>query len=506
MAAIAGVILSLGMAVDANILVFERIKEELRAGRSVAAAAELGFKRALSAIIDSNACTILTSFVLYVLGTGPVRGFATTLIWGVLISFFTAITVTRALLLLSIKIGIASQPKHYALKRNWFGEKLEASADTTPMNIIGRSKLWFGISAVLILVGFAFVAVGGIKPNVEFAGGAEGIYRVTDQNATLGSIRSTLARNGLEEANVKLGSATDPQTGQGFRVAYITVPADAKVSADSTEAKQQIATAAGLVADEKSSFTKVGPTIQKETVTNAYLGVIISTLLIIFYIALRFGVALGGMKNGIKFGMSAVFAMLHDALFVVGMAGLMGFFMGWEISALFITAMLTVIGFSVHDTIVIFDRIRENLRRPHKGETFQHLVDKSVTQSIARSLNTSGTAFVTLLILVFVGTSAPEIRFMCLTMASGIAVGTYSSIFNASPILYLWNKATVKRHGEQADLMEEAQREMKLKAKIAMDTDSSRVYRDDAGQTYGQVKRKASAKEKGTHEIDADDI
>ena len=502
LAAIAAFILSLGMAVDANILVFERIKEEIRAGRTVVTAAELGFKRALSAIIDSNACTILTSLVLYVLGTGPVKGFATTLIWGVLISFFTAITVTRALLLLAIKMGIAKDPKAYALKRNWFGENLEARAETQPINILGRTKTWFAISTVLIVIGFAFVAMGGIKPNVEFAGGYEAVYRTAGSDAGAGAIRASLERNGYADANVILGTAQDASTGSQVPVAYIKIPESSVPDGETgTAARTKIAEAAGLDPGGLVSFTSIGPTIQKETVTNAYIGVIVSTLLIIFYIALRFGVALGGMKNGIKFGMSAIVALVHDALFVVGMAGIMGFTLGWEIGALFITAMLTVIGFSVHDTIVIFDRIRENLRRPHKGETFEHLVNKSVTQTVARSINTSATAFVSLLILVFFGTTVPEIRFMCLTMAAGIAVGTYSSIFNASPVLWLWNKATVKRHGEQADLMEEAQREAKLRAKIALESDE-RVYKDDSGQTYGQVKRRASAKDQASHEIE----
>jgi SecD/SecF fusion protein len=508
LAAIAAFILSLGMAVDANILVFERIKEELKSGRNVLTAAELGFKRALSAIVDSNACTILTSLVLYMLGTGAVKGFATTLIWGVLISFFTAITVTRALLMIAIKLKIADQPKHYALGRSWFGEALEAKADTEPINILGRTKTWFAISLVLIAIGGVFVAMSGIKPNVEFGGGYEGIYRISDQSATVASLRESLHGAGFEKANVKLGSAE--ANGQEVRVAYVTMPSGTidfpeglDVNGQNDFAKAKIAEVTGLVNDETASFTSVGPTIQKETVNNAILAVVISTGLIMFYIALRFGFALGGFKNGIKFGVSAIIAMLHDGVFVVGMAGIMGYLMGWEISALFLTAMLTVIGFSVHDTIVIFDRIRENLRRPHKGETFEHLVNRSITQSIARSLNTSMTAFVTLLILVFFGTTVPEIKFMCLTMAAGIAVGTYSSIFNASPILWMWNNASIKAHGEQADLMLEAQREAKLRAKIALETDD-KVYKDDAGAAYGQVKRKQSAKEKATHDIDED--
>lgn len=497
LAAIAAFVLSVGMAVDANILVFERIKEELRSGRPLLNAVDFGFKRALTAIIDSNACTILTSLVLFVLGTGPVKGFAITLIWGVLISFFTAITVTRALTISAIKMGLLNDPKFFAVKRNWFGEKFEEGADKNPLNIVGRTKRWFAISIVLIVVGLGFVGIGGIKPNVEFSGGYEAVYNLTS-NQDLTTIRKALATNGLEKANVKIGSAPG-----GGRVAYITVPQTESVSDDLDVAKTQIAQAANLAVDEKSTVSNVGPTIRQETVSNAILGIVIATGLIMFYIALRFGVALGGMKNGIKFGVSAIIAMLHDGLFVFGAAGILGYFLGWEVSALFITAMLTVIGFSVHDTIVIFDRIRENLRRQTKGETFTHLVDKSVTQTVARSINTSMTAFVTLLILVFYGTTVPDIRFMCLTMAAGIAVGTYSSIFNASPILWLWNNATVKKHGEQADLMEEALREARLQARIELPVGATGETTPDASGQYGTVKRKQSA-ERGVQKIDED--
>ena len=499
LAAIAAFVLSVGMAVDANVLVFERIKEELRAGRQLMTAVDLGFKRALSAIVDSNACTLLTCLVLFWLGTGPVKGFATTLIWGVLISFFTAFTVTRSLLTGWIKTKMGSDPKYFALQRNWFGEKMEEAAEGKPINILGGTKKWFTISIVLILSGMAFVVAGGIKPNVEFGGGYEGIYRLTDSNTTRSDISDSLLGNGIEKFNVKLGDA-----GQGeetFRVAYITVPTDVNLQPDDTDSlRAPLAEAAGL-SDENASFTAIGPTIQREMIQNAILGIIIAIGLIILYIAIRFGVALGGMKNGIKFGLSAIAALMHDALFVVGVAGFVGMMMGWEISALFITAMLTVIGFSVHDSIVIFDRIRENLRRPHRNETFEHLVNKSITQSVARSINTSVTAFVPLVILVIWGTTVPEIKFMCVTMAAGIAVGTYSSIFNASPILWLWNKATMRRHGEQAGLMLEAQREAKLRAQIALDTDT-RAYRDEEGQTYGQIKRRKSAAEEASRDID----
>ena len=506
LAAIAAFILSVGMAVDANILVFERTKEELRAGRELLNAVDLGFKRALSAIFDSNACTIITSLVLYTLGTGPVKGFALTLIFGVGISFFTAFTVTRAFLMTAVKSGFLNNPKYFAVKRNWFGERMEEGAHSKQIEVLGRYKTWFTISAVLIVIGAGFVAAGGIKPNVEFGGGYEATFRVGSDVSRSG-LTDTLKKNGIADANVQLGSGIDPKTGKEIRFAYITVQNIPGIDPNNTEAaKAKLAEAAGGLSTTDASFQYVGPKIQKEMVSNAILGVVISSCLIILYITSRFGVALGGMKNGIKFGLSAIAALLHDTLFVIGSAGIFGMLMGWEISALFITAMLTVIGFSVHDTIIIFDRIRENLRRPHKGETFEHLVDKSVTQTVARSINTSMTAFAPLMILVFFGTTVPEIKFMCLTMAAGIAVGTYSSIFNASPILWLWNKAVIKKHGEQADLMIEAQREAKLRAKLAA-APSDRVYRDEGtGSTYGQVKTRKSVREQASKEIDFEDL
>ncbi|MCH7905701.1 MAG: protein translocase subunit SecD [Armatimonadetes bacterium] len=647
LASIAALILSVGMAVDANVLVFERIKEELRGGRELMSAVELGFKRALTAIVDSNACTILTCIVLFIFGTGPVIGFATTLMVGVAISFFTAFTVTRSLLIGSLKIGLFNDPKFFAFKRNWFGERLEEGADKKPLEILGRRKTWFILSGVLIGIGALFVIMGGIKPNVEFAGGGEGIFRNVD-NLSKSEIESRLATAGYKNFNVKRGSGIDPDTGEEFELVYVTIPAggapasagtgsaatpddssdepgddsgadtasdtsdgEAAVDDSETETTEEtsspqpadddsgtgiaeetagpqpadddsgseatsdssdgeatdddsetetteetsspqlidddsetetteetsslqlidedsdgetsdddtsvIAASAEIASDnamsdalaaaiglptEGASFRKVGPTIQKETVTNAILAVIVASALIVLYLAIRFGFALGGLKNGLKFGLSAVAALAHDIMFVLGFAGIVGYLVGWEISSLFITAMLTVIGFSVHDSIVIFDRIRENLRRPHKGQSFEHLINKSITQSVARSINTSVTAFVPLMVLVIWGTSTPELKFMCLTMAAGIAVGTYSSIFNASPILWLWNRATMKRQGEKAGLMLEAEREAKLRAKQVLEADS-RSYKTESGQTYGQIKRRRGTE--GEQKLDDDD-
>ncbi len=501
LAAIAAFVLSVAMAVDANILVFERVKEELRNGKKLLSAIDLGFRRALTAIIDSNACTILTSVVLYVLGTGAVRGFATTLILGVCISFFTAVTITRSLLLGCISMNWFNDPKYFALGRNWFGEALEQGAHSRTLNIIPKAKRYFLISAVLIVPGLIALGMDGLKPNVEFLGGTEAQFVVTG-NESMSQITSNLEKAGYKGFNVIFATVS------GKKVVYITVPPTPQLKVGDPDAKDKLATAAGLN-PVGASISSVGATIQAEAIQRAVYGVLLSAVLIVIYLALRFGFALGGMKTGLKFGGSAVIALLHDVLFVVGNAAVCGFLFGWELSSLFVTAMLTVIGFSVHDTIIIFDRIRENLEKPSPDESFQHLVDKSITQSIARSLNTSMTAIATLIILTAIGTPTPELKFMCVTMLLGIVTGTYSSIANASPILYLWDKWIVKRRGEEHGLLGEAVREAKQRAALAVTYATSgagaRVPDKEsttAASKYGQVRRRRSVVDQASHEVD----
>jgi SecD/SecF fusion protein len=504
LAAIAALVLSVGMAVDANILVFERIKEELRNGRKLTTAIHLGFTRAMTAILDSNISTILTSVVLWQLGTGPVKGFATTLIVGVVISFITAFTITRGILVgLVDGAGFGTNPKWYGLNRAWFGEKLEAGAKAKPLNIVGNSKRYFLISGGFIVIGMLFVGIGGMKPNVEFQGGFEGIYQMpSGSELTRDEAEASLGEAGITKSNIKFGEDDDG------RVVYVTIPYDAGIERNEEGAVDKVAGALGLSA-EKSSFQEISPSIQQETVMNAIYGIVIASALIVLFLAVRFGIALGGLKNGIRFGMSAIAALIHDVLVVVGTAGIVGYLLGWEISSLFVTAMLTVIGFSVHDSIVIFDRIRENLKRPVQGESFQTLVDKSITQSVARSINTSFTAIVPLIILIAIGTPTPELKFMCVAMLTGIVVGTYSSIFNAAPILWLWDKAIMKKRGEKAGLMAEAMREAKLRAQRLQTTPAGVPGvgggGDDApaaGDAYGTIKRRSGVKEQATQNLD----
>lgn len=488
LAAIAGFILSIGMAVDANILIFERLKEELRNKRTLLTAIDLGFKRAFPAILDSNACTIITTIVLMNIGTGPVRGFATTLMIGVLISLFTAITVTRSLLLFFVHSGIGREVSWYGLNRGWFGERLEAGADERPLAIVQKMGRYFLISGLIILPGVIFMAMGGIRPNVEFLGGIEsGVVLKEGVEANSAAVNRRLEAAGIEGANSKIAAGP-----RGETIAYITIPIEGKnpeiarlisnrrpdgtaktpeeANKDMFTVRQNIVEAAGGdptletrtddagqtqivgIAGEES-FSSTGPAVRAETISGAIWGVTISSLLIVIYLAMRFGFALGGFAIGLRFGFSAIFALVHDVLVVLGLAAIAGYFYNWEVSQLSITAILTVIGFSVHDTIVIFDRIRENLRRPLPGETFDNLVNRSITQSFARSINTSAVVIVTLAILVFWGSATPDLKHFNAAMLVGILSGTYSSIFNAAPILVLWERIVARRKGVAATIM-----------------------------------------------------
>jgi len=531
LAGIAGFILSVGMAVDANILVFERFKEEMVAGKTLQKAIELGFKRALPAIVDSNACTVITSLVLVQLGTGPVKGFATTLIIGVLISLFTAVTVTRSLLMFFVGSGIATNPAWYAVNRNWFGKKFAANSGET-LHVVRKAKVWFAASAITILVCIPFFyPLNGFRLNVEFRGGYQTAVSLGSTSLSAAQISDNLEKAGLTGGNVQLGDVAASQAKPAVlaepatpthpavqaqaavpavaahRVAYITLPPQSALAGNDDAANiQKIAQSAGLQPDPSAQFEKIGPALQAETRNNAIIGVIVSSCLIIIYLAIRFGTGFGGFVAGMRFGISAIGALIHDILVVFGTAAVVGFFGHWEVSALFLTAMLTIIGFSVHDTIVIFDRIRENLRNSKKTEEFGDLIDRSITQSFARSINTSGTVIVTLLILVFFGTVTNDLRFFVTSMLIGIISGTYSSIYNASPILYLWDRAIEKKKGHQASLVGLVVQEMSRNAILnptAVANPQPQSTSSTGGRSYGQVRRRANAPK--NHGIELDD-
>jgi SecD/SecF fusion protein len=424
---IAGFILSIGMAVDANILIFERMKEELKSGKTLRAAIDAGFKRAFTAIFDSNVCTILTCFVLFNFGTGPIKGFALTLGIGVVVSMFTAITVTRTLLFALVRMGFAQNPAVYGL----------SDKPLPQLHVMRRKWLWFGLSFALILPGLIAMAMGGIKPSIDFRGGTEIVAPFATRHSA-DSIQQALATLKPEYKDSRVVVSSEP--GAATSTAFITMKQLS--DAERSEVEKTLVSKVGPLAktpDGKEiafAYSNVSGTVSNELLWDAIKAVVLASVLIVLYLAVRFSI--GGFAEGLKYGTCAVAALLHDVFVVLGAFAILGMAFHWQVDSLFVTAMLTVVGFSVHDTIIVFDRVRENLHHRLKGETFSDLVDRSIDQTIKRSIYTSLTVVLTLLALFVAG--GPTVHQFTGALLIGIISGTYSSIFNASVLLVLWKQ------------------------------------------------------------------
>jgi SecD/SecF fusion protein len=408
---IAGFILSVGMAVDANILIFERTKEELAAGKPLRHAVDEGFKRAFSAIFDSNLCSVVTALLLYVLGSGGVKGFAMTLGIGVMLSMFTAITVSRSLLNLLIeKLG-----KDAA--KQWGSGLWRPN-----VNAVGQRRVWYGLSLIIIIPLIIFAGpLKGFKTGIEFTGGSELILTFPSPTSRE-SVEKAVADAGIKEASAQTGDNNvfvriPPQDGKDFTAEQ----------GDALIAKLKNT----FPAVTKGGFERIGSSISSELTSHAIQSIVYSSIFIVLYLAWRFASA--GFVTGLKFGFAAIIAMLHDILVLVGVFCGLGYFLNWKIDSLFVTAALTVIGFSVHDTIIIFDRIRENVKLRGNRVEFSQLVAESIRETFARSVFTSGTVLVTLLSLLVLGGAV--IRPLNAALFVGILSGTYSSIFNAAPLV-----------------------------------------------------------------------
>jgi preprotein translocase subunit SecF len=293
------------------------------------------------------------------------------------------------------------------------------------MNIIGKIKIWFGISALMIIIGLATIAIYGLKPGIDFAGGS--LLEISDtSNISKTEISKLLADSGFKEATITTA-------GKGELV--IKSQSVNQVQEDNFIKKINAKIGdSGKVTVE--NFQTIGPIVSQDLIKKSIYSVILAVLGIIAYITFAFR-KMPDKNLSLRFGFSAVFALLHDLLFTVGMFAIAADFLHWQIDSLFITALLTVMGFSVHDTIVVFDRIRENLTLM-PNDNFETVVNESVTQTLARSLNTSLTILITLAsLLILVGAS---IRPFIFTLFMGIFVGTYSSIFIASPTVVIWQR------------------------------------------------------------------
>lgn len=429
---IAAFILSIGMAVDANILIFERLKEELRSGKTLRAAIDAGFSRAFTSIFDSNMCTLITCLILYHYGTGPIRGFALVLGIGVIISFFTAITVTRTILHLIVNTGFANNPVWFGLARQWV-----AGQEGRRLDLVKDMWKYFALSGLLI-VGGMYLLLGmedGIRYGIDFTGGSltqvqfkEPVKSAGSQGLTVTDVDQVLAKSGFGGSPIQR-SGDDPKT--------VFIRTKEVTPEQFTDIKTDLQALGGTV----KSSEMIGATISKELTQNAVKAILIAVIAIVLYLSVRF--AVGGLAYGFRFGICTVGALAHDVVLVVGAFAAFGHFFGWELDSLFVTALLTVIGYSVHDTIVIFDRVRENMRHRAKGESFDSLVNKSIMQSFARSINTTLTLVFTLVALLVLG--SPVIRPFVAALLVGVVAGTYSSMFNASQFLALWQRLTDKQ-------------------------------------------------------------
>ena len=429
LAGIAAFILSVGMAVDANILIFERLKEELRGGKTLRAAIDAGFTRAFTAIFDSNMCTFITCAILMWYGSPAVYSFAITLFIGVAVSMFTAYTVTRTILHLLVNWDWAQKPSLYGLGTSWM-----ARAGIS-LDIVGKRAYYFALSGCLILPGLYVLATSGLKPGIEFQPGTmlqASFKQPVRQSEVLG-----IANKWSEGSEVQLAE-------QG-KMAFIKIRAlsgekgfEDKLDGirDGLNKEYGLARTDTAGKPQFDAFNSVGPTISEELSRNAFWAVIIASIAIVLYLTARF--AIGGIAVGFRFGVCAVIALIHDSAFILGMFAILGKWAGWEVDSLFVTAVLTIIGFSVHDTIVVYDRIRENMRHRLRGETFEQLCNRSILQTFSRSINTTLTVVLTLGALIAFG--GPLMRHFYVALLVGIIIGTYSSIFCAAPLVVVWEK------------------------------------------------------------------
>ena len=447
MSGIAGMVLSLGTAVDANVLIYERTREELRAGKGIKQAVQLGYSNAFSAIFDSNFTSIITGVILYYFGTGPIRGFATTWIIGICCSFFTAVFLTRLVY------------EHKLKKDRWTNLTFCTGVSRNLMQnvhfpFMGIYKKTFTVLAALIVIFIVSFGVRGLSRSIDFTGGRnyviafekavepEQVRAVLDQ-AFPGCTSSALAL-GTDHKTIRVSTNYKIESNSP------TVDDEAETLLFSALKKANLVTQKDVQAFKNPdirqggsiiSSTKVGPSVAKDITYGAILSVLIALVAIFLYILARF--------HNVAFSVGSTLALAVDTVTVLGVYSLCW---GWmpfsmEVDLTFIGAVLTVIGYSINDKVVVFDRIRENLQLHPKAD-LQQLFNDSINQTLARTINTSLSTLLVLLCILFLG--GESIRSFAFAMSLGVVVGTLSSIFVASPIAYIVMGRRIKEVHEEA--------------------------------------------------------
>lgn len=421
---IAGIILGIGMAVDANVIIFARVGEELAAGKSVRSSLNAGFKKAMSAILDGNITTLIAAAVLWLRGSGTVKGFAQTLALGIVVSMFTALVITRVIIYSFYAVGIRSEKLYGRPKK-----------ERKAINFLGKKKLFFGVSAALILAGFVLMGVnsargvGALNYSLEFKGG-------TATNVTFAEEYT------LEEIDDKIVPLIEDVTGdknvqvQKVEGSKQVVFKTQTLDLEKREAFNKVMTEQFGAYEKEITSENISSTVSSEMRQDAVVAVAIATVFMLLYIWLRF--------KDIRFATSAVVALLHDVLIVLGFYVLSRVSVGNT----FIACMLTIVGYSINATIVIFDRIREELKTRKRGTDLQDLVNGCITKTLTRSIYTSLTTFIMVAVLYVMGVSS--IKEFALPLMVGIICGAYSSVCITGALWYVMKKASEKKAAKKA--------------------------------------------------------
>ena len=405
---IAGLVLTIGVAADSNIVIFERVKEELRAGKSVQSAITLGYRRGISTIIDANVVTLLTAFILFVLATSGIKGFAFTLGVGTLVSLLTAVVFTQALL------GSMSNTK---LLRSGKGFSGIEGKERWHYDFMGKAPTFFAISGVILLIGAGALTTKGLNFGIDFESGTR-VEVSLDKPATTDEVRDTISPLGLGNADIQSISNNQALGDNAFQIESETLD-----PSEVARVKNTLNNAYGVGADSFNS-TSVGPTFGASVARSAGLAIFFSLILIMGYVAIRFGG---------KYTVPVLIAIAHDFLIALGIYALLGF----EVSSATVAAFLTILGYSQYDTIIVFDRIRENEPKMPRA-TYSQIVNKSMSEVMTRSLVTSFSTVIGVIALLIFG--GEVLRSFAIAILVGVASGTYSSIFIASPVLALWKE------------------------------------------------------------------
>ena len=444
MPGIAGIVLTLGTAVDANVLIYERIKEEMRAGKGIKQALQAGYSNAFSAIFDSNLTSLITGVILLVTGTGPIRGFATTWIIGIVCSFFTAVFLTRLVY------------ENRLAKDKWLNQKFCTSISknllqNTHINFMSKYKKTFVLVAIVAVLFCISFVTRGLSQSIDFTGGRNYVVTLDKQvpvedvrQVLNGAFVNTMGEKAGQEANtsvIALGAAEN----KTVRVStnWNIESNDVKMDDEAETILYNALKKAGLVAQKSVdafknpdvreggsiiSSAKVGPSVAKDITYGAIISVILALIFIFIYILIRF--------RNVGFSVGSIVALAIDTLVVIGLYSVMWGWAPWslEIDQTFIGAILTVIGYSINDKVVVFDRIRENMQL-HPKQNLQELFNNSINQTLARTVNTSFSTLIVLLSIFILG--GDSIRSFAWAMILGVIFGTLSSIFIASPVAYL---------------------------------------------------------------------